>query len=120
MVYCFVGRRFRNTLISFFRKSPSTGKCNNAMVSQDQLTQTRINPSTEGLSMDLYPGASPRFSGANTGSRATPLPQIMEDLKGYDENNSTRKYIMVNKEDLVASLSTSDKNLSHKSKTTYI
>ena len=120
VVYCFVGRRFRNTLISFFRKSPSTGKCNNAMVPQDQLTQTRINPSSEGLSMDLYPGASPRFSSANTSSRAAPLPQIMEDLKGYDENNSTRKCIMVNKEDLVASLSTSDKNLTHKSKTTYI
>ena len=90
------------------------------MVSQDHLTQTRINPSSEGLSMDLYPGASQRFSGASTGSRATPLPQIMEDLKGYDENNSTRKHVMVNKEDLVASLSTSDKNLNHKSKTTYI
>ena len=43
VVYCFVGRRFRNTLISLFRKSPSGGKSSNALATQDGLTQTRMN-----------------------------------------------------------------------------
>ena len=115
-----MGRRFRNTLIGLFKKPSSGGKSNNALVAQDNITQTRLNPSTGGLSMDLYPCNSPRNSSVNAGSIPNPLPQISEDLKGNDEGDMTRKCLMVNKEDLVATLSTSDKAQNNKNKTTFI
>ena len=120
VVYCFVGRRFRNTLISFFRKHPSGGKSSNILATQDGLTQTRMNQSYGGLSADLYPANSPRHSGANTSSITSSLPQIREDMKVNDQIDTSKNSLVVNKEELVASLSTSNKTQNHNNKATLI
>ena len=123
VVYCFVGRRFRNTLISFFTKPSSNPK--HTGITQDGITQAKIQ-SLGGLSSDLYPNNSRRTSCLNSPNPFLTLPaQIIEDSNTKTEERRISKVIagnslMVNTDEL-ASLSSSDTTTQrHKNKATFI
>ena len=123
VVYCFVGRRFRNTLISFFKK-PSSNSKHLPLNTQDGITQSKMQ-TLGGLSSDLYPTNSRKPSYANSPTSTT-LPQIIEDsnIKTEQEINASKvttgNRLVVNTDELV-SLSSSDATTQHhKNRATFI
>ena len=123
VVYCFVGRRFRNTLISFFKK-PSSNAKNLAPHTQDGITQSKMQ-SLGGLSSDLYPTNS-RKPSCTYSPHSIRLPEIIEDSNMKTEQEKkvskviTGNKLVVNTDEL-ASLSSSDTiTQHHKNRATFI
>ena len=87
VVYCFVGRRFRNTLVSFFKKTSSNSK-NIGFHTQDGTTPQAKCVTYCGTSLDLQ-SQSRKHSLANSHITSVTLPQIINKSTNTEKRMKT-------------------------------
>ena len=103
VVYCFVGKRFRNTLISFFRKPSTNVKTITQLPSTQEGTapQTRLH-SLRATSLDQCPPSSRKHSFVTSGLS---LPQINEGTVTSDSKSTQKSahgnFLLINNKEMV-------------------